>query len=60
MSMYISFNLPLKCANKQDFVAMMKVALNCECKGLAKFCIYFCRKISAVTVIVSEFRKFLL
>ena len=29
--------LPLKCANEQDFAAMIKVALNCECEGFTEF-----------------------
>ena len=29
--------LPLRCAHEKDFVAMMKVALNCECQGFAEF-----------------------
>ena len=29
--------LPLKYANEQDFVAMMKVAVNCECEEFAEF-----------------------
>ena len=29
--------LPLRCTNEQDFVAMMKVALSCECEGFAEF-----------------------
>ena len=29
--------LRLKCTNEQDFVAMMKVTLNCECEGFAEF-----------------------
>ena len=34
-----TFNLilPLKCANEQDFVAMMKFALTCECQEFAEF-----------------------
>ena len=48
--------LPLKCVNEQDFIAMMKVAVNCECEGFAEFWFYFHRKMS-VAVIVLEFRK---
>ena len=51
--------LPLKCTTEQDFIAMMKVALNCKCQGFAKFGFYFHRKIS-VAVTVLEFRKLLL
>ena len=29
--------LPFKCANEQNFVAMIKVAHNCECEGFAEF-----------------------
>ena len=29
--------LPLRCTNEQDFIAMMKVALSCECEGFAEF-----------------------
>ena len=30
---FIYLILPLKCANEHDFIAMMKVALNCKCEG---------------------------
>ena len=40
--------LPLKCANEDNFAAMKKVALNCECEEIAEFLFYFHSKISSV------------
>ena len=43
----IHLMLPLKCANEDNFAAMKKVALNCECEEIAEFWFYFHSKISS-------------
>ena len=44
----VQLMLPLKCANEDNFAAMKKAALNCECEEIAEFQFYFHSKISSV------------